>query len=315
MHKTIFHQDWWLDAVCPGAWSEVEVKCDGKATASWRFVEGRRFGRTHSELPPFTRFLDPVLLVQDAQENHRRLDHVMGALFDALPRFDYFQTGLGPGWGDVLIFMRNGFGVKVHQTLVVDGAKGAEAAFAGLAKKTRSDVRRAKSRFTVEEERDPERFAAFYRQNLAGQGRRNVFDFDVFADLFEACRARDAGHVLGAYDETGKQRAATFTVWDDRRAYQLLATNDQETGSLASSLLTWANLEHACNRGQIFDFDGVTSQARLKFLSHFGGAAENRFLIERGFPMHRLGSVLKAGLSQHIKAGRHFTGDASRGGV
>jgi hypothetical protein len=311
MRRTLFHEDWWLDAVCPGAWAEVEIKTDGVRTGYWRYTEAKRLGFRYSVLPPFTRFLDPVLTALPGTPSHRVLERALAPLVEAMPRFEYFQTGLGPGWDDVLVFMRNEYGVRVHQTLVVDGSKGADAAFAGISKRTQTYLRRAKERLSVVASPDPERFIAFYDANLRRRSEKNVLDFKTFAPLATACQDRGAGQILFAVGADGEPLAATFCVWDDHRTYKLLDTSHPEGGAQAAALLWWVCMEDACRRGQPFDFDGIVTEGRLKFLSLFGGRAENRFLIDKGFPLHRLGGIIKERLARSLHRRKPFMGEPS----
>src|SRR5882724_8445303 len=71
MRKSIFHEDWWLDAVSPGHWHEVTCLRGGRVVGYLRFVERREGGMTICEMPQITRFLGPVVTPQSGKTEAR----------------------------------------------------------------------------------------------------------------------------------------------------------------------------------------------------------------------------------------------------
>src|SRR5207247_8322845 len=67
MRKSIFHEDWWLDALAPGRWREVTCLRGGRIAGSLRFVERSEAGMKICEMPQITRILGPVV----TQETHK----------------------------------------------------------------------------------------------------------------------------------------------------------------------------------------------------------------------------------------------------
>ena len=93
MRKTIFHEDWWLDIVAPGRWSEVTAE-----NGYLRYVVSTRMMFRSIRLPALTRTLGPVLQIDGKKNETRQRAQftTVCALLDALPDADSFASGSIP---------------------------------------------------------------------------------------------------------------------------------------------------------------------------------------------------------------------------
>jgi len=72
-------------------------------------------------------------------------------------------------------------------------------------------------------------------------------------------------------DKEGRIHAATFVVWDSKRAYNLTSGSDPELRSSgAESFLLWHLFEFTAARAAAFDFAGSVVQRIEKFERGFG---------------------------------------------
>src|SRR4051812_48518844 len=62
---SVFQESWWLDAVAPNAWTEIEVTRGGAIAARFPFVLRSRLGVSTIMNPPFTQTLGPWLATRD----------------------------------------------------------------------------------------------------------------------------------------------------------------------------------------------------------------------------------------------------------
>jgi hypothetical protein len=153
----------------------------------------------------------------------------------------------------------------------------------------RKNIRRAEGQFTIETIDDPNRFVAFYMENLRKRNRKSFILFDQFPVLFSECRSRYCGLILAAMRPGGVPVAMTFIVWDSDRMYYLLTTHAPDVKDNGSvSLLVWSAMQRAHDLGLTFDLDGVTTAGISRFLSGFGGAPRIRLVITAGRPLYNL---------------------------
>ncbi len=278
MRKTIFHEDWWLDIVAPGRWSEVTAE-----NGYLRYVVSARMMFRSIKLPALTRTLGPVLQIDGKKNETRQRAQftTVCALLDALPDADFIRFRLDPSCTDVLPFQARGFQSSVQYTLLADCRQPEETLWAGMRDKTRNIIRRAQDNLSVVEIDDPERFARFYADNLDGD--KSYFDLTLISRIYQAAHVRGQARIVAAVDAGGTVHAQTFLIWDDHSYYYFLSSRNEAVAHAgAVSQLLWAGMRHAHQLGLTFDFDGITSQARYQFLVGFGGQPATRFIVSKG---------------------------------
>jgi hypothetical protein len=203
MRKSIFHEDWWLDALAPGRWREVSCSRGGRVAGYLRFVERSEGGMTICEMPQITRFLGPVILPQPGkmEARIRSTYSIITELLDQVSRHDHVEMTLDTEFGNLAPFLASGYEVKVHPTFLLDCRPPVEQLWAGLRDKTKNLIRRARERRVVREIDDVNLFASFYKNNLAGE--ESYFDLSLLAPAFAAAHARRQCKILAAVDPAG----------------------------------------------------------------------------------------------------------------
>jgi hypothetical protein len=282
MRKTIFHEDWWLDAAAPGQWHELTCERGGRVAGYLRFVEYVASGMHACQMPQLSRVLGPVVFTQAGKtESRLRFTHsVVTELVGRLAHFENVEMTLDPGFGDLTPFLEAGCDVGVLQTFLLDCRKSSEALWGGMRDKVRNVIRRARERLMVKDIDDADLFVSFYRANLDGE--KTYFNLNLVKALFEAAHVRGQGKIVAAIDQAGMVHAKVFFIWDEHTLYYFLSTRDRQIAdSGAVSLLIWSGMELAREKGLSFDFDGITSDARFDFMAGFGGEIATRFNVSR----------------------------------
>ncbi len=282
MRKTIFHEDWWLDAVAPGRWRETSVQRGGRVVGSLRFVERMMGNYKICEMPQITRVLGPVVISNgEKSESRLRFGHsVLQELLESIGHHDHVEMTLEPALEHLPAFLAADFDLRVLPTLVLDCARPMDDLWSGMRDKTRNVVRRARERLTVREVTDPNAFIACYLANLRGDPP--YFDVELVRPLYDAAVARGQARMLSAVDSNDAVHAAALFIWDSEKLYYFLSTRDRDVADIgAVSLLIWHGIEIAHQLGLVFDFDGVTTESRYRFMAAFGGETETRFMATR----------------------------------
>jgi hypothetical protein len=290
MRKSIFHEDWWLNAVSPGNWQEVTCLRGGRVVGYLRFVRRREGGATICEMPQITRFLGPVVTPQSGKTEARlRATHsIITELLKQIAGYDHVEMTLDAGFSGLAPFLASGYEVKVHPTFLLDCTRDIEDLWAGLRDKTRNVIRRARERLRVQDIDDVNQFINFYKANL--EGAESYFDPSLMAPAFVAAHARQQGKIVAAIDSNGIVHSTVFFVWDDKHCHYFLSTRNKSVAHLgAVSLLLWTGIELAHSRGLCLDFDGsIANDARYKFMVSFGGEVANRYEIMRSTARYKV---------------------------
>ena len=76
-------------------------------------------------------------------------------------------------------------------------------------------------------------------------------------------------------------------VWDARSLYYFMSTRDTARAHAgAVAMLVVEAMQEAARRGLCFDFDGITTADRLRFMVNFGGSVATRTIVERTSPLY-----------------------------
>jgi hypothetical protein len=295
IRKSIFHEEWWLDALAPGQWREVTY-CRGDRIAGYlRFVERREGSMTICEMPRITRFLGPIVTAPSGK-TEARVRSAYSAITELLKQlagYDHVEMTLDNEFTDLAPFLASGYEVKVHPTFLLDCRRPVEDLWAGLRDKTKNVIRRARERLLVRDVDDVDLFVSFYKANL--EGAEPYFDLSPLPVAFAAAKARQQCKIVAAIDASDVVHAQVFLIWDDKYVYYFLSTRDRSVAHLgAVSLLLWTGIELANSRSLHFDFDGgITEDAQYKFKVAFGGELANRFDVVRSTARYQVQRTIR----------------------
>lgn len=279
--RTVFQEDWWLDAASPSAWSAVTESRDGRLRGWLPYARQRRDGFAWCGLPPLTRLAFPVIDVEDGKPETvgRARFHVESELIRHLPPASVHEFVLPPDDANALAWQVHGFDARVQHTFRIDPGTSEATMWAQLNSKTRNLIRRAQE--TLQPcPIDAEAFAVHYRHNLGSLVSAD--EVACVGRLASAAIGHGQGRAWGVADADGRTHAAALFVWDARDYYYFLSTRDAGQAALgAVDFLVWLGMADAMTRSRRFDFDGVSSPSRLRFLQSFGGQLSSRIVVTR----------------------------------
>lgn len=303
----IFRQDWWLDAVAPGAWHQVVVRQGDELIGQLPFASQRRFGMTCLVNPPLTPSLGPWLRSPDGKPpSYQEEQDILTLLIQSLPAFESFDVTfapISPGWQP---FSRAGFESENQITFRIEDLQGTVQNHYDRPLEQREPLDRIGSQFEIRTDFGIEAFAVVY-ERLA-ERLPNGYDHAAFRRLDAACRARNAGAGFVAIDLNGVVRAAQYLVWDKETAYLLLSAPDPAEDFLAARWLTWHSIQHAAKQSASFDFLGSMNRDSEMLMRDFGAEAVTSLHVWRNSRRLRALELL-AGVVKTDKVTRnHHTG-------
>ena len=293
--KTLFQQDWWLDAASCGTFETVEVKWDGTVVASLPFVRERCYGMRRLRMPRYARTLGPAFKLPPAKpvQHRQNMIRVTAELLRKLPPHDSLHTVLHPGAGAGLAMSLAGCDLTAQSTFRVEAARDLDAAWAACDQKTRNIIRKARKTMRVMKHADPDRFGALSRRDRFGA--KNYHDFSALSRIFGACHERDQGSILAVHDETGRELGAAMLIWGTEALYFWTTARDNKAGdNSVNALLVWEAMILAQSLGLAFDSDGFSSPEAARFMLRFGFHEATRLSVTRDcWSYHLLHTLVK----------------------
>jgi hypothetical protein len=306
MRKSIFHETWWLDAIAPGRWRQVECVLGGRVAGSLPFVELAHGPFKACAMPQATHILGPTVEARSAksESNARSTQFILKQLLQQIDAHHHVQMVLDPGFADVTPFLHAGYEIRLDPTVLLNCRSPIDQLWAGLRDKTRNVVRRAGEQLAVEDVDNVDSFARFYQDNLDGD--ESYFDLAASCAAIRAAREHGQAKIVAATDSHGVTHAMVVFLWDDHQVYYFHSTRNSGVAHVgAVSLLLWHGIELAHARSLWFDFDGgLIKPGRYKFLISFGGEIANRYEATRStrsWRFHRFVRRVPGALARQLK--------------
>jgi hypothetical protein len=270
---SLFQESWWLDAVAPGAWSEIVVEKGGEVHARCRYVVKKRFGLTLLTMPQLTPHLGPWMRPYEGKYANRLAEEkeLMTALIDQLPRYDLFLHRFDTTVTNWLPFYWKGFHQTTGYTYVVPDLHDPDAVWRETRDNVRTDVRKAEKRLCVRDESSIETFLDINELTFRRQGMALPYTRELVRAIDAACRERNCRRIIVAEDAQGRIHAAAYIVWDTNAAYYLMGGADPSLrNSGAMSLVIWNAIQFAATVTRSFDFEGSMMEPVERFCRSFG---------------------------------------------
>lgn len=291
---SIFALSWWLEAVAPGRWRVNAVEGQGELVAAWpTVVRTGIWGDMHTGAP-LTPYLGPLLTPGEGA--HRRSNEIeqVERLLQRIGRFAHLEAACNPTFDYWTPLHWHGFGQTTHYTWRLPPVSDTEEAFAGLRENVRREIRKARKTGLVVEEGSLDEYLLVHEQTATRQGRLEAARANraLIERIDEAAAARGARTILLARDPGGLLHSGGYFVHDGRWTYYLLGGSDPTLRtSGAASLVMWAAIEQAAERGTGFDFEGSMLRPVERFVRAFGGVPVPYSIVRstpsRGFALER----------------------------
>lgn len=295
LFTTIFHEPWWLDAVCPG-WEEVSVCQGGHVVARMPFMVKRVMGVVGLCMPPLTHTLGPQLPMAHGKVTNDR--GLLNELWEKLPRHHYFSHTCDPALDHGLAAYARGYDTRLAYTQRIPAGTGKDAFLKGMRSATRRLTRIGERTLEVDRRLAIDEFCAFYAKSVQENygvrwsKERLRHETRLRIRAYEACQMRDAACLLGARDDKGELQAAIMPVWSHGVMYYLQTARRRDAAQGAVHLLVFEAVKLAHDLRLTFDFDGFLRPDAVNFLTGFGGEVHKRLIISRQGPLIYLARAL-----------------------
>jgi hypothetical protein len=280
----LFQDDWWLDAVAPGAWQAIEIGRGQDVQARLPFVLRRHALYSTIRHPPLTGFMGPWFRQTGAKPASAlgREKELANELFAQLPPCDFFSMNFHPEVTNWLPYYWMKY-EAVPRVASVISPLGTEAElWDGLQPNIRREIRKAKKQVEVVRSDDVELLIELNRKTFGRQHLELPYSPLDLQRVDAACVARKARNIYFARDEQQRIHAAVYTVFDDRCAYYLLGGADPALrNSGASSLLLWNAILDAALTSACFVFGGSIHEPIEHFIRAFGGEQKTYMNVRR----------------------------------
>lgn len=276
----VFYQPWWLDAVCGvTAWSAVaSYDAGGQVQGVLPCYTYRHYGLRFLAPPRLSPNLGPWLFYPpEPLKPTSRYDfdwRVLADLEVQLPPADYMLIKFPYAVQNFMPWQRRGWQQHTRYSYVIPADLSPRQAWAGLAGRTRTVIRKAERQgINIEISDDLTTLYQLTELSFRQRGSALPFTYEALARLDAAAATRGSRRLYLAYDAEGRAHAAVYTVSDQVATYNLLQGSDpalRQSGAAAA--LLWRAIRESLEAGRRFDFEGSRIPGVEEFFRGFGGS-------------------------------------------
>lgn len=293
---SLFHQDWWLDAVSTsGHWQGlVSPSLYQDRAAILPIYTDRRLGIKRITRPPLTTYQGPYWVGYEHLGERQKMEitqTLWPELWEQLPSVLFLRQAFFPDikGGDKM--ERFGFQVGVRILQFLPLYDDAQRNFVNFRKDTKRNIRRASERNELIADGNINDFLPLVHEVYRRQGKAPIVSNDIICNVYFAAQQHGQTKLWLTKDALGVT-GGILTFFDHNSVYLLLSgLNERGRKTGAFQLLTWTAIQHFSASHQVFDFCGSLLSNIMQRNRSFG--TQNRAVTE----IQRINPILQLGLS------------------
>lgn len=299
--NSLYQEDWWLEAVAPGAWQAIVVGRGNDTQARLPFVLHK--GLLHSSIrhPLLTQFMGPWYRPTGGKMSSMlsREKELANELFAQLPACDFFSMNFHYSITNWLPYYWMKFDTVPRVAYVLEELGTEAQLWDGLQPNIRREIKKAEKRVEVVRSDDVDLLIDLNRKTFQRQQLDLPYSPRTLHRVDAVCAARKARQIYFARDEQKRIHAAMYTVFDDRCTYYLLGGADPALrNSGASSLLMWNVMLDAAKTSASLNFTGSIREGIERFLRAFGGQQKTYMNVRRANTKATIALMLRNAFSK-----------------
>lgn len=279
----IFFQDWYLDAVCQeGSWEAAIVEKGQQPVGVLPYYLKKKGSFSYITMPLLTKMMGPFVTASFRKEP--KFTQICKALIKQLPKVAYFEQTFSYEITNWLPFYWNNYEQTTRYSFLLD-ISDLDKVFAGFASNYRNNKIK-KAQAVVRIERDLS-LADFYKVNKLSFDRQQIavpYSMQFVERLDRALVDHQSSAIFFAVDAAERIHSVAYIIWDQQKAYYLMAGDDPALrGSGASILLVWKIIQFVNQELGLteFDFQGSMIQGIERVRRQFGARQVPYFLVQK----------------------------------
>lgn len=286
----IYSQPWWLDVIC------------GKENWNvWLYEKGNEILAAmpyYLEIRGEYKYITKPLLTQNngiifKNDTERKLctqaefeEKVIRSACEFLKglNIDVYEQQYMYTFKNWLPFFWEKYSAITRYTYVIENTFDLDGVWKNISSNYRNKIRKGERNCCIETNIDKEKFYEEHEKVFLKQNLRCPFSKELWFELYEECKRRNAGMTMCAKDKDGNIESLIFLVWDNKSVYQLLGGNIPEYQKQDTyEYLIWRAIQFASEKKLIYDFEGSVIPRISRSFREFGGEPKPYFRIRKIF--------------------------------
>lgn len=284
----IFHEPWWLDAVCGESnWNYCNVYQGTELVGRMPYYTKKIWGFKIIVHPVLTPVLGPW--VSDSKKKPKlhviasRNRKIINKLIEQLPKSDYFCCNFSVEITDWMPFYYKKYSQETHYTYRLKNIKNIEQTWNGFDSECRNSIRKAINKGIVALESDDiELFIGLQKKTFLRQEIKFPYNMDIIRKIDAACCKNNSRKIIISYDVDGEPICGVYVVYNSYSAYYLMGGGDPALrGSGAGPLAIWKSINIVKEYTNLYDFEGSMNYNIEKYFMGFGAVQTPLFRVTK----------------------------------
>lgn len=272
----VFAQPWYLDIVSSNQWDLALARDNKVISGIWPYLLSKKYGFKRIAMPPLTPFLGPILSENvDPSKTYKKNSYEFNeitTLIEQLPANSYFRVKWFPESYSWYPLYHKGYHQTTRYTYIIRKDKEEVTLKGNLRKQVRNVVCKEKHKEAIRGWDEVASFLDMVQFTFSENQISHFFDRPMMSSLIQKSIDLNQGKIWAYYNENQQVIGAIYILEDDRKAYLLYTTKNQEGREKeAVACLIWHAIKDTIGRGKDFDFEGSMLEGVEKFFRGFGG--------------------------------------------
>lgn len=230
----IFHQPWWLDAVCGETQWDVSLSLDkeGHVQGALPYFFQRKFGFLLLRQAILTPYMGPLINYPRAQKKlaykYAHEKKVIDELVKGLPPYSYFNQHCDMNFKNGQVLYWNGMQQENYYSYIINLDKEYQDIEKEFEGRVRTDIRKADTGLRFSEIDDVDLFYQLNRKSFDHQRIEIPYSLHLLKRLDKALASRQKRHIHIVEDEQGIPHAGAYVIKDQNVMYTLMIGSDPE---------------------------------------------------------------------------------------
>lgn len=235
--------------------------------------------------PPLTPFT-PIVFKEASTSRFSKIESsqkkIIQLITDYLSRnYSYIALQLEPSIKDTRPFLWLRWKTSVHYTYEIDLSNINEL-WKEIDKDAKYEIDKAKnSHIEIKEGNDIDKFLILYEKTFTKQNTKPPLNADFIKEMFRILKNKNKCKLYYASTSQNEVLSGALIVWDNKKAYYLLAASEPNIKLGANYLLLWRIIEDISKKFSYMDLVGANIPNIIKFKREFATNLVHYFVVEK----------------------------------
>ncbi len=234
--------------------------------------------------PPLTPFTSIIfkesksLKISKMESSQKK---IIGIFDDYLnKKYNFIALQLEPSIKDVRPFLWLGWKSTINYTYKVD-LSNLDNLWEKIDKDAKYEINKAKkNNIKITTGENIEEFLVLYEKTFSKQGSKTPLNKDFIKEMFGVLLKKDKIRLYSAKTSSGEVISSSIAIWDNKKAYYILAASDPDANVVANYLLLWQIIEDMSKKFSSMDLVGANIPAIVKFKREFATKLVPYYTVE-----------------------------------